>query len=212
MPFFYFIGADQLSMGDKWGTSGITTLLGLGMTFCILAVLIGMILLMRLILKGADSLVPKLKRRKKAEPAYIVTEEKTIEAEDDPIDDETMNAIRAAVLNYVKTDNNVVIIKSITKSSGKAESPASEDNAPALSSSAAQPTATQGQAVKAPMPGNILKIVATEGKQVKEGDVIFVLEAMKMENDIVSSANGKFHALIAEGAKVNTGDLIAEIQ
>ena len=62
------------------------------------------------------------------------------------------------------------------------------------------------------MPGNIIKIVATEGKQVKEGDVIFVLEAMKMENDIVSSANGKFHALVAEGAKVNTGDLIAEIQ
>ena len=217
MPFFYFIGADQLSMGDKWGTSGITTLIGLGMTFVILAVLIGMILLMRLILKEADLLLPKLKqkiklKRAKDKPAYVSDDIAPSDTEEETIDDETMDAIKAAVLNYVKTDDNVVIIKSVTKADGKAEEAVAEETAPVAATSATQSSSSQGQAVKAPMPGNIIKIVATEGKQVKEGDVIFVLEAMKMENDIVSSANGKFHAIVAEGAKVNTGDQIAEIQ
>ena len=136
MPFFYFIGADQLSMGDKWGTSGITTLIGLGMTFLILAVLIGMILLMRLILKEADSLIPKFKqklKRKKAqaEPAAVASEDTPVKAEEEVIDDATMDAIKAAVLNYVKTDDNVVIIKSVTKADGKAEEAAPEQAATA---------------------------------------------------------------------------------
>ena len=58
----------------------------------------------------------------------------------------------------------------------------------------------------------ILKIAVANGKQVKEGELIFVLEAMKMENDIVAPASGIFTATVAEGAKVNTGDLIAEIK
>jgi len=187
------------------------------MTFVILAVLIGMILLMRLILKEADLLLPKLKqkiklKRAKDKPAYVSDDIAPSDTEEETIDDETMDAIKAAVLNYVKTDDNVVIIKSVTKADGKAEEAVAEETAPVAATSATQSSSSQGQAVKAPMPGNIIKIVATEGKQVKEGDVIFVLEAMKMENDIVSSANGKFHAIVAEGAKVNTGDLIAEIQ
>ncbi|MDD4316847.1 MAG: biotin/lipoyl-binding protein [Clostridia bacterium] len=68
-----------------------------------------------------------------------------------------------------------------------------------------------GIKVKAPMPGNILKIKAKNGADVKKGEVLFVLEAMKMENDIVSPADGKISYSILEGASVATDELLAVI-
>lgn len=68
-----------------------------------------------------------------------------------------------------------------------------------------------GAKVTAPMPGNIIKISAKDGATVKKGEVIFVLEAMKMENDIVSPADGKISVNISEGAAVSTGDTLAVI-
>ena len=47
-----------------------------------------------------------------------------------------------------------------------------------------------GEVVKSPMPGNILKINVSQGQTVKEGDVLIVLEAMKMENEIVAPKGG----------------------
>ncbi len=215
MPFLNYIGAETMSMGEKWATSGITTLIGLGMTFFILAFLIGMILLMRLILKELEKLLPKLKRKKKAAPKVTEpAQTKTPAEEEQPIDDETLDAIKKAVLNYVKTDDNVVIIKSVSRSTGEEPEVAATEEQPATAPSSAPVNAATGKGttVKAPMPGNILKIIAANGKAVKEGEVIFVLEAMKMENDIVSPANGIFTATVGEGTKVNTGDLLAEIQ
>ena len=60
------------------------------------------------------------------------------------------------------------------------------------------------------MPGTVLKVVAPEGTAVKAGDVILVLEAMKMENDIVAPENGtvKQH-LVSKGSSVNTDDVLA---
>ena len=63
MPLSLLIGAETLSTGDKWSISGITTLIGLGMTFLILALLIGTILLMRPILKQLEKILPKVKRK-----------------------------------------------------------------------------------------------------------------------------------------------------
>lgn len=68
-----------------------------------------------------------------------------------------------------------------------------------------------GTKVTAPMPGNIVKLVAKEGATVKKGDVLFVLEAMKMENDIVSTADGKISINVSEGAAVSSGDVLAVI-
>ena len=69
---------------------------------------------------------------------------------------------------------------------------------------AAAPVA--GDAVTAPMPGNILKVNVTAGQAVKEGDVLVVLEAMKMENEILApKACTVKQVLVSKGATVDTG-------
>lgn len=63
-----------------------------------------------------------------------------------------------------------------------------------------------GEAVTAPMPGNILKVNVTAGQAVKEGDVLVVLEAMKMENEILApKACTVKQVLVSKGATVDTG-------
>ena len=67
-------------------------------------------------------------------------------------------------------------------------------------------------AIKAPMPGSILKINVGVGSSVKKGDVICVLEAMKMENDICAPCDGVIASIdVAKGASVATDALIATI-
>lgn len=61
--------------------------------------------------------------------------------------------------------------------------------APAPAPAAAAPLAA-GEVVKSPMPGNILNINVAQGQAVKEGDTLVVLEAMKMENDVVAPRDG----------------------
>lgn len=73
---------------------------------------------------------------------------------------------------------------------------------------AAMPAAAlaSGEVVKAPMPGNILKINVAPGQKVEEGDVLIVLEAMKMENEIVSTKSGTVaQVAVSKGAVVETG-------
>lgn len=66
---------------------------------------------------------------------------------------------------------------------------------------------TGQEVVEAPMPGNIWKLMVAEGDDVKEGDVLLILEAMKMENEIVAPKSGKVVALNAtEGSAVSAGD------
>lgn len=70
---------------------------------------------------------------------------------------------------------------------------------------AAAPLAA-GEAVKSPMPGNILKINVAQGQSVKEGDTLIVLEAMKMENDVVAPRDGTVaQIVVTNGAVVETG-------
>lgn len=68
-----------------------------------------------------------------------------------------------------------------------------------------------GAELKAPMPGTVLKVAVKNGAIVKKGDVVIVLEAMKMENDIISPANGTINLVVSQGSNVNSGDLIATI-
>lgn len=72
--------------------------------------------------------------------------------------------------------------------------------------------AGEGEKVEAPMPGNIMKINVKVGDTVAEGDVLIVLEAMKMENDIVSPKAGKVTSVtVQQGATVDTGDVLVTI-
>ena len=85
--------------------------------------------------------------------------------------------------------------------------------AAAAPAAAAAPVAVAaGEPVKSPRPGNILKINVTQGQQVNEGDVIMVLEAMKMENEIVATRSGTIAQIaVSKGAVVETGAVLAVI-
>ncbi len=66
--------------------------------------------------------------------------------------------------------------------------------------------------VKAPMPGNIIKVNAKVGDSVKKGDVLIVLEAMKMENDICAPEDGTVASIeVAQGATVETDALLVTL-
>ena len=78
--------------------------------------------------------------------------------------------------------------------------------APAAAPAPAAAAPVAGDAVTAPMPGNILKVNVTPGQAVKEGDVLVVLEAMKMENEILApKACTVKQVLVSKGATVDTG-------
>ena len=82
--------------------------------------------------------------------------------------------------------------------------------APAAAAPAAAPAAPAvtgaGDPVNAPMPGNILKVNVTAGQAVKEGELLVVLEAMKMENEIMAPKDGTVtQVLVSKGSTVDTG-------
>lgn len=67
--------------------------------------------------------------------------------------------------------------------------------------------------VQAPMPGTVMSFKVTVGQQVKRGDVLLILEAMKMENEIVAPQAGKVAALrVPASAAVNTGDPLVDLE
>ncbi len=80
--------------------------------------------------------------------------------------------------------------------------------APAPVSVAAPAGGTQ---LKAPMPGTVIDFKATNGAAVKKGQTILILEAMKMENEIVAPVDGVITFVASKGASVNTDDLLAVI-
>jgi acetyl-CoA/propionyl-CoA carboxylase biotin carboxyl carrier protein len=73
--------------------------------------------------------------------------------------------------------------------------------------------AASGDDLIAPLQGNVFKVPVEKGQEVAEGDLVCVIEAMKMENEITAHKAGKITELPAkEGAAVNTGDLLAKIE
>ncbi len=92
-----------------------------------------------------------------------------------------------------------------------AAAPAPVAEAPAAPAAPA-PVSADGTQVKAPMPGTILAVKKNVGDAVKAGDVIVVLEAMKMENYIVAPCDGTVKSINApKGTTVNTDDVLAVI-
>lgn len=85
--------------------------------------------------------------------------------------------------------------------------------APTAAPAAPAPAAIgAGEVIKSPMPGNVLRLVASQGQKVNEGDVLMILEAMKMENEIVATKAGTVaQILVSQGAVVETGAPLAVI-
>ena len=86
--------------------------------------------------------------------------------------------------------------------------------APAPAAKPAAPAAAPAgaEAVKAPMPGNILDVKVAAGQNVKKGDVLVILEAMKMENEIMAPRDGVVASVnVSKGATVSTGDLLVSL-
>ncbi len=101
-----------------------------------------------------------------------------------------------------------ITLEVIDKSEVKTPAPAA---APAPAAPAA-PASSGANAVKAPMPGTILKVNVTAGQSVKKGDILMILEAMKMENEILAQADGTVVSVnVQSGSAVETGALLCTL-
>lgn len=95
-----------------------------------------------------------------------------------------------------------------------ASAPAASAPAPAPAASSAPVGGTEGNIkVNAPMPGTVLDIKVNIGDSVSENQVVLILEAMKMENEIVTPAAGKISSInVSKGDTVNSGDVMITVQ
>jgi len=99
----------------------------------------------------------------------------------------------------------------INKTAAAVSAPTPAPTAAPAAAPAAAPIANATK-VKSPMPGTIMSVSIAQGENVKKGQVLMVLEAMKMENEIMSPADGRIVLLnVTSGATVDTGTLLCMI-
>lgn len=114
-----------------------------------------------------------------------------------------------ARVNVNGKDIEVAIEKEIVAAPARKEAAASS---PAAIETAAPAMNTNGQCITSPLPGTIISILVKEGDAVKYGQKIAVLEAMKMENEILSDRNGTVTKVyVTKGDTVPEGGQIAKI-
>ena len=111
--------------------------------------------------------------------------------------------------NYTITVNGTVYDVTVEEGTGSAAPAAA--SAPKAAPKAAKPAAAKSAGagsvkVNAPMPGKILSVKASVGQAVKKGDVLLILEAMKMENEVVAPEDGTVASIdVAAGDSVEAG-------
>ena len=114
---------------------------------------------------------------------------------------------------YRVTVNGTAYEIELEELTGAAPAPAAATAAPAPAPAPAAAAPAGGEQVTSPMPGTILSINVAAGDAVKRGQVLMVLEAMKMENEIMCPCDGKIASVnTSKGASVASGTLLCVIQ
>lgn len=117
--------------------------------------------------------------------------------------------------NYeVEVEETDAVITAVTDAAPAAPVAAAAPAAPAAAPAptAAPAAAADGQKVLSPMPGTILSVNVSVGSAVKAGDILLILEAMKMENEIVAPCDGTVKQLaVQKGSTVATDALLAVV-
>ena len=114
---------------------------------------------------------------------------------------------------YRVTVNGTAYEIELEELTGAAPTPAAATAAPAPAPAPAAAAPAGGEQVTSPVPGTILSINVAAGDAVKRGQVLMVLEAMKMENEIMCPCDGKIASVnTSKGASVESGTLLCVIQ
>ena len=113
----------------------------------------------------------------------------------------------------IEVDESSVALKAVTEYTSAAPAPVVAPAPSAPVAPVASPTApAEGKTVTSPMPGTILNINVTNGQSVRAGEILLVLEAMKMENDIVAPSDGIVkQVLVTKGSTVDTDQVLVII-
>ncbi len=113
--------------------------------------------------------------------------------------------------NYeVEVNETEAVLVSVSDAAAPVAAPAAVPAA--APAPAAQAVSAEGTTIPAPMPGSIINVNVSVGQAVKAGDVLMILEAMKMENDISAPCDGTVkQILVSRGSTVNTDDVLIVI-
>ncbi len=112
----------------------------------------------------------------------------------------------------IEVDESSVALKAVTEYTSAAPAPVAAPAPSAPVAPAASSAPAEGTTVTSPMPGTILTINVTNGQSVRAGEILLVLEAMKMENDIVAPSDGIVkQVLVTKGSTVDTDQVLVII-
>ena len=112
---------------------------------------------------------------------------------------------------HITLNNKVYEVQIEEVAQGTTPQPTQQVAQPVQQATIAKPQ-SGGEAVSAPMPGTILNVLVKTGDSVKKGQVLAILEAMKMENEIVSPVDGQITSVsVDKGQNVNLGDSLLVI-
>ena len=135
---------------------------------------------------------------------------------------EADGTVKAIVAQVGQSVNQGDVLVELEGAAAPAASPAAPAPAPKAAPKAEEPKAAPAPAAKpaagaktvnAPLPGTITTVKVANGQAVKKGDVLLVMEAMKMANDITAECDGTVkNVFVQQGASVNVGDALVEIE
>lgn len=115
-------------------------------------------------------------------------------------------------VNGTNYEIGIELMSESEAAASKAAAPAAAPASAPAPAAAPAPVSGEGTQVSCPMPGTILDVKVSEGQQVKSGDVLMILEAMKMENEIMAPCDGQVTAVVAKGTTAQTGMVLCTIK